>query len=60
MALKLQKPLVLVPSIVSTGAIIHGVFARWRGRKAVGDVDSWPWFDFQDILVDYDVVLKAP
>ena len=59
-ALKLQKPLVLVPTIVSTGAIIHGVFARWEGRKAVGDVASWPWFDFEDILVDYDVVLKAP
>ena len=59
-ALKLQTPLVLVPTIVSTGAIIHGFFARWLGRKPAGSPAGWPWIDFQDILVDYDVVLNAP
>ena len=59
-ALKKQTPLVLVPTIVSTGAIIHGMFAKWHGRKALGDLPEWPWIDFQDILVDYDVVLQAP
>ena len=58
--LKKQVPLVLVPTIVSTGAIIHGMFAKWEGRKVIGDLPEWPWIDFQDILVDYDVVLQAP
>jgi hypothetical protein len=59
-ALKKGLPLVLAPTIVSTGAIIHGVVARWEGHKTIGWSDAWPWIDAEDILVDYDVVLSAP
>ena len=59
-ALKRGRPIAIVPSVVSTGAIIHGFFARWEGRKIIGSVEEWPWIDFEDIVVDYDVVLDAP
>ena len=59
-ALKKGRPIVVVPTVTSTGAIIHGFFARWEGRKIIGSVGEWPWIDFADIIVDYDVVLKAP
>lgn len=59
-ALSLGLPLIVVPSVVSTGAIIHGVSALWEGYKVVGNIDVWPWIDYEHILVDYDVVLKAP
>ena len=59
-ALKKDLPLRLVPSIVSTGAIIHGMFAKWKGRSTVGQVDQWPYCDFEHVLVDYDLVLKSP
>ncbi len=59
-ALKKGKPLIAAPTIVSTGAIIHGFFARWDGRKIVGSVSNWPWIDFEDIIVDYEIVLQAP
>lgn len=58
-ALRKQLPLVLVPTIVSTGAIIHSVFAKWEGRN-LGDAAEWPWIDPEYVLVDYDVVLSAP
>ena len=59
-ALSRELPLVLVPTLVSTGAIIHGYFARWEGHRPIGDLKEWPWIDLEDILVDYDVVLRAP
>ncbi len=59
-ALSRHCPLVLVPTIVSTGAIIHGVFARWQGRRLIGGVDEWPWIDPECVLVDYDLALAAP
>jgi len=59
-ALKRDLPLVLVPTVVSTGAIIHGHVAKWDGYQILGNGDDWPWRDFEDILVDYDIVLKAP
>ena len=59
-ALKKGLPIVVVPTVVSTGAIIHGFFARWEGRKIIGSVEEWPWIDFDDIIADYSVVLKAP
>ena len=59
-ALTKDLPLVLIPSIVSSGAIIHGTFARWKGRHLVGKSDEWPWVDPEYVLVDYDLVLSAP
>ena len=59
-ALKKGLPLVLVPTIVSTGAIIHSFFAKWEGHSTVGSVDTWPWLDFDHVLIDYDLVLEAP
>jgi glycerol dehydrogenase-like iron-containing ADH family enzyme len=59
-ALEKGLPLVLAPTIVSTGAIIHGVFARWEGRRIIGWGDEWPWINFDHILVDYEVALEAP
>jgi glycerol dehydrogenase-like iron-containing ADH family enzyme len=59
-ALKTGLPLVLVPTIVSTGAIIHSMFAKWDGHKIVGPSTSWPWLDFDHAVVDYDLVLGAP
>ncbi len=58
-ALTKQLPLVLVPTIVSTGAIIHSVFAEWEGRN-LGHTDNWPWIDAEYVLIDYDLVLSAP
>ena len=58
-ALTRQLPLVLTPTIVSTGAIIHSVFAEWEGRN-LGDNKNWPWIDPEYVLVDYNIVLSAP
>ena len=59
-SLKTSIPLVLVPTIVSTGAIIHSVFAKWNGFSTVGSVESWPWLDANHVVVDYSVILQAP
>lgn len=59
-ALKKGLPLILVPSIVSTGAIIHSIFAKWNGHGTVGVSDTWPWIDFDYVIVDTQLVLKAP
>ena len=59
-ALEKDLPLILVPSIVSTGAIIHSFFANWAGRKTLGDPKQWPWVDCEYVLVDCDYVLTAP
>ena len=59
-ALDRNLPLILVPTIVSTGAIIHGIFARWEGHRTVGEAADWPWVDCEHVLVDSDVVLTAP
>lgn len=58
-ALSRGLPLILVPTVISSGAIIHGHLCRWEGRKIKGRKESWPWIDFEEILVDYDVVLEA-
>ena len=52
-----DKPLVQVPTVVSTGAIIHGFVADWDGRQIVGQLAV---VNCEYVLVDYDVVLKAP
>ncbi len=51
------KPLVQVPTVVSTGAIIHGFVADWDGRQIVGQLVIT---NCEYVLVDYDVVLRAP
>ena len=58
-ALRKGLPLILVPSIVSTGAIIHGMFAKWEGRLIIGG-DEMPFCDCEHVLIDYDYVLQAP
>ena len=58
-ALAKGLPLILAPTAISTGAIIHSVFARWDGRN-LGNMDTWPWIDAEHVLVDYDVALSAP
>ena len=59
-ALKKDLPLRLVPTAVSTGAIIHGVFANWKGHSIVADSQLWPYCDFEHVLVDYELILEAP
>ena len=59
-ALKKGLPLILVPTVVSTGAIIHSVFAEWEGHKTIGPGGSWPWIDFDHVVVDYELTLQAP
>ena len=59
-ALKKDLPLRLVPTAVSTGAIIHGIFAKWNGHSTVGGGADWPYCDFEHVLVDYELVLEAP
>lgn len=59
-ALRKDLPLIMVPTAVSTGAIIHGVLARWEGRNILGGKDRWPWVDCEHVLVDFDLVLEAP
>jgi glycerol-1-phosphate dehydrogenase [NAD(P)+] len=59
-ALEKDVPLIMVPTIVSSGAIIHGHVATWRGRRLHGLVDDWPWVDCEYVLVDYGVALAAP
>ena len=59
-ALKKALRLILVPTIVSSGAIIHGHVPKWKGRKIIGPKHSWPWINADEILVDYDLVLTAP
>ena len=59
-ALKKGMPLVLVPMIVSTGAIIHSIFAKWDGHKTIGPSSTWPWIDFDHVVIDCDLVLQAP
>ena len=59
-ALTKNLPLVIVPTIVSTGSIIHSIFAKWEGHTTVGSGSEWPWLDFDHAVIDYDVVLEAP
>ncbi len=50
-------PLVQVPTVVSTGAIIHGFVADWDGRLIVGTLAE---IDSQYVLVDYGIIKQAP
>ncbi len=60
MAVAKDLPLIQAPTIISTGAIIHGHCARFTGRTMVGNRDNWVWVDCEYVLVDYDLTLKAP
>jgi len=59
-ALRKDLPLVLVPTIASTGSIIHGAFAKWKGHYAVPPASEWPYCDAEHVVVDYDLMLEAP
>jgi len=59
-ALRKDLPLVLAPTIASTGAIIHGAFAKWKGRYAVPPSSEWPFCDAEHVSVDYGLMLEAP
>ena len=50
-------PLIQVPTVVSTGAIIHGFVADWDGRQIIGKLAV---VDCEYVLVDYGIVLQAP
>ncbi len=58
-ALTRDLPLILVPTVVSTGAIISSTVAKWSGRMIIGPGDRWPWVDPEHVLVDDDLVLAA-
>lgn len=60
MAVAKDLPLILVPTIVSTGAIIHGHCPKYRENTLEGDRSSWVWADCEYVLVDYDLTLEAP
>ena len=57
-AIDKQLPLVLVPTVLSTGAIIHGRFSRYEGRRRV--MGASPWRNCEYVLVDYEVALASP
>jgi glycerol dehydrogenase-like iron-containing ADH family enzyme len=50
-------PLIQVPTVVSTGAIIHGFVGNWTGRVISGSLAE---VDCEYVVVDYDLVLEAP
>ena len=52
--------LIQIPSILSSGAIIHGYCATYEGRTAIGGRDEWVWADCEYVLIDYGLVLSAP
>jgi glycerol dehydrogenase-like iron-containing ADH family enzyme len=54
---KKKVPLIQVPTVVSTGAIIHGFCGDWTGRVIHGVACV---VNCEYVLVDYDLVLKAP
>lgn len=56
-ATRKQTPLIQVPTVLSTGAIIHGFVADWDGRKIIGQLAVK---DCEYVLVDYDVILRGP
>ncbi len=50
-------PLIQVPTVVSTGAIIHGFVGNWNRRVITGSLAE---VDCQHVVIDYDLVLEAP
>ena len=60
LALKKDVPLVQVPTAVSTEAIVHGWYPRYKGQAINGVLDEWAYCDPDHIIADYDVILKSP
>jgi len=54
---KKKVPLIQVPTVVSTGAIIHGFCGDWTGRVIHGVACI---VNCEYVLVDYDIALSAP
>ena len=60
-SLALDVPLVNVPAVTSTGAIVHSLWGSFKGRGApIGDMNDWPYSDPEVILIDDDYILSAP
>jgi glycerol-1-phosphate dehydrogenase [NAD(P)+] len=55
-----QVPLIQVPTIISSGAIVHSYLGTFRGSTLVGGRDDWVWADSDAVLVDYELVLSSP
>lgn len=58
-AIKRGLPLILVPTIISTLAIVRGRFPVYDGRNPVDWHWDQPWIDCEYVLVDHTVVLQA-
>jgi len=60
-SLALDVPLVNVPAMTSTGAIVNSLWGSFKGRGApIGDMNDWPYSDPELIIIDDDYVLLAP
>ena len=63
-AYRKRLPLVLVPTVVSTGAIVHGYIGAYDGRVLKGDLKdkdgTLMGVDPDYVLTDYDLVLSGP
>jgi len=60
-ALATGQPLVLVPAITSTGAMVHSMWANQNENGVVvGSLAQWPWCDPDYVLIDYDLILSSP
>ena len=52
-------PIVLVPTILSSGAIIHSGLARWEGRQVIRTATDMAYAECEHVLVDTGLVLEA-
>lgn len=59
-ALKKNLPLVIVPTAMSCDAFVHGYYPKFKGRVLNSDRAEWAYCDPDHVLLDYDLVLKAP
>ena len=55
-----RVPLIQVPTIISSGAIVHSYLGTFSGSKLIGGRNDWVWADSKAVLVDYELVLSAP
>ena len=52
-------PIVLVPTILSSGAIIHSGLARWEDRQVIRTATDMAYAECEHVLVDFGLVLEA-